>query len=74
MKNPHKNEKFEGGRVRKRLDQHEQQRLNQPPFSYLRMADVDDQGNPITKVGEAAAPWGGKWYIIEDIKLQTVNS
>lgn len=43
----------------------------QPPFSYLRVAPLDKNGEPILAAGEGARQWNGTWYIVDDqITLQ----
>lgn len=43
----------------------------QPPFPYLRLAALTEDGDPILESGEGAVEWMGRWYIIDDqITLQ----
>ena len=40
--------------------------LPTPPFSYVRMADLNEEGMPLTETGEATREWQGNWYITDE--------
>lgn len=41
------------------------------PKDYIRIAEVDKDGNPILEIGEGAVEFEGVWYVIDDgIELQ----
>lgn len=43
-----------------------------PPFPYLRIASLDDEGEPILALGEGARCYRGVWYVTEeDIVLES---
>lgn len=54
------------------LAKNELRRLWMPkPKDYIRIAEVDKDGNPILEIGEGAVEFEGVWYVIDDgIELQ----
>jgi len=37
-----------------------------PPFHYLRMADINEEGLPLVEAGESAREWRGNCYITDE--------
>jgi len=37
-----------------------------PPFDYLRLAQLDDEGEPVLDPGEGARQHRGVWYVTDD--------
>lgn len=42
-----------------------------PPFTFLRLAALDQHGEPVLSDGEGARWYKGTWYVVDDeIKLE----